>query len=89
MRRTLAFLEFYESMWSSRGCSSSLTNLSRDPAISEGIGAYAHRQSHVFASLRHRFHSIWNGLEKAGSPVVEPTPVVSEDALMELPGGDI
>ena len=89
MRHTLAFLELYAGVWSARGCPSSLVVLSRDPAVREGITAYTEHQSHVFASLHDRFHSIWNGLEKAGNPVSEPTPIVSEDALMKLPGGDI
>ena len=89
MRRTLSFFEFHAEMWSARGSPSVLVTLSRDPAIREGITAYAERQSHVFTSLRQRFDSVWNGLEKAGCPITEPTPVVSEDVLMELPGGDI
>ena len=66
MRRTLVSLQFFLDMWSARACPSSLLSLSRDPAISEGISAYAHHQSHVFASLHHRCQLIWNGLEKAG-----------------------
>ena len=89
MRSTLAFLKLYAGVWSARGCPSSLVVLSRDPAVREGITAYTEHQSHVFASLHDRFHSIRNGLEKVGNPVSEPTPIVSEDALMELPGGDI
>ena len=89
MRSTLAFLKLYAGVWSARGCPSSLVVLSRDPAIHKGITAYAEHQSHVFALLHDRFHSIWNRLEKVGNPVSKPTPIVSEDALMELPGGDI
>ena len=89
MRRTLAFLESYTLIWNGRGSPCNLVGLSKDPAICEGITAYAERRSHVFASLHRRFHSIWNGLEGGGNPATESTPVVSEDTLMELPGGDI
>ena len=76
-------------MWSARGSSSSLATLSKDSAITEGLQAYANRQSHVFASIHHRFRSIWMGLENTEITATEPAPTASEDALMELPGGDI
>ena len=83
MRRTLVFFKYRSEMWSARACPSFVSSISKDPTIREGLGAYAHSQSHVFGALRDRFHSIWNGLEKAGNPDIEPTPVMSEDALME------
>ena len=89
MRRTLAFLEFFSNMWSTRASPSSLVVPSKDPAIREGISAYAHYQSHVFASIQHRYHSIWNGVEKAGDPATEPTSIVLEKALVQLLGDDI
>lgn len=89
MRRTLVFFEFYSAMWNTRSSPSSLHGLSEDPAVREGIVAYAHHQSHVYASLARRFRSIWNGIEKVEDPATEPTPVASEDAVMELPGDDI
>ena len=76
-------------MWSTRACPSSLVVLSKDPAVREGIGAYAHYQSHIFASIQSRYRSIWSGVEKAGNPAAEPAPVVSDDALVELLGDDI
>ena len=89
MRCTLAFFEFYSEMWSARADPSVVLFISKEPAIREGLSAYAHYQSHVFDALRNRFHSIWNGLEKAGNPDIEPIPVVSDNALMELMGDDI
>ena len=90
MRRTLVFLDHTSRMWSARGSPSSLIILSKDSAVTEGLRAYANYQSNVFASLSHRFRSIWTGLESAEVPTIEPTmPDASEDALMELPGGDI
>ena len=89
MRRTLTSLLFFSNMWIGRGGPSTLILLSRDPNICEGLTAYANRRSHTFASLHHRFHSMWNGLEKGDNPVTENVPAVSEEALMELEGGDI
>ena len=87
-RHTPACLKYYTTMWSSRGYSS-LACLSKDPAICDSLSTYTEHQSNIFASLCHWFNLIWNGLEGAGDPVVEPTPIVLEDTLMELAGGDI
>ena len=89
MRRTLVFLDHSLRMWSTRGSPSSLATLSKDSAVTKGLQAYANRQSHVFASVRHRFRSIWMGLENAEIIATEPIPTASEDTLMELPGDDI
>ena len=89
MRRTLQSFQFFSDVWTTRGSPHSLLGLSRDPIIREGLTAYADYQSHVFASLRCRFHSIWSGLEKGDDPIVEPVSAVSEEALLELEGGDI
>ena len=76
-------------MWSARADPSALFGISHDPAICEGLIAYAHHQSQVFASLRRRCHSIWNGLEKVDNQVTEPISVTSEEALLELQGDDV
>jgi hypothetical protein len=89
MRRTLVSLQFFSEMWASRGGPSSLITLSRDPIICEGLTAYADYQSHIFGSLHRHFNLIWNGLEKGDNPITEPVSVVSEEALLELQGGDI
>lgn len=89
MQRTLVSLEFFSEVWGERGGSSSLIDLSRDPIVCEGLTAYTNYQSHLLASLHLHFHSIWSGFEKEEDPVVEPISVVSEEALLELPGGDI
>lgn len=89
MRRTVVSLKFFSQMWNERGGPSTLVTLSRDPIISEGITAYAEYQAHIFTSLHRRFESIWSGLEKGDDPITESVPVVSEEALSELQGGDI
>ena len=89
MRRTLVSLRFFSELWTARGAPSNLVLLSKDPIVREGLTAYADYQSHIFASLRRRFHLIWSGLENGDGPVTEAVPTVSDEALMELQGGDI
>ena len=89
MRRTLVSLQFFSDMWAAHGCPSTLITLSRDPILCEGLTAYADHQSHIFASLHRRFRLIWDGLEKGDKPIAEPASVASEEALLELQGGDI
>ena len=88
MRRTLVFIEVNSEVWEGRASSTTQVVLSNDPAIRDGMSAYAQYQSHVFSSLHHLFRSLWSGLENAETPPTEPTPIMSEDALMELLGGD-
>ena len=89
MRRTLVSLRFFSELWTTRGAPSNLVLLSKDPIVREGLTAYADYQSHIFASLRRRFHLIWSGLENGDGPVTEAVPTISDEALMELQGGNI
>lgn len=89
MRRILVYLDRFSDEWAARGGPSSLLLLSCDPIIREGLTAYAEYQSHTFSSLRRRFHSLWSGLQKEDDPLTEPVSVASEEALLELQGGDI
>ena len=89
MRRVLVSLRSSSDMWTARGTPSCLLLLSNDPIVREGITAYADHQSHIFASLRGRFDSIWRGLEKGDKQATESVSVMSEEALLQLQGGDI
>ena len=89
MQHTLQSFQFFSDVWTMCGSPHSLLDLSHDPIICEGLTAYTDYQLHVFTSLHCRFHSIWSGLEKGDDPIIESVSAVSEEALLELKGGDI
>ena len=89
MRRTLEFLKWKSSRWSSKALSKS--DLSSSPALREGLNAYAYRQAAVFASLRDHFSSLWQGLKVLDSIPDQPAPVPVqfEEAMQGVNGGDV
>lgn len=89
MRRTLEFLKWKSSHWSSRTLSKS--GLPSSPALREGLNAYAHRQATVFTSLHDHFLSLWEGLKVLDTLAVQPAPVSvqSEEAMQGVDGGDV
>jgi hypothetical protein len=87
MRRTLKFLDWKSSLWTSKSLMSDRSALA---SLNEGLNAYAFRQAYVFMSLHDNFLSLWQGLKVLSNTFNHLTPVsVETEELMEgIEGGD-
>ena len=88
MRRTLKFLEWKSSLWSSKALFR--PDHPSSSALHEGLNAYALRQANVFTSLHDHFQSLWQGLKTLDSSSSEPAPatVQLEEMMQGVDGGD-
>lgn len=88
MRRTLEFLKWKSSLWSSKAPK---TNSSLPFALHEGLAAYALRQAAIFTSLHDHFLSLWCGVETLDTSPDQPAtvPVRFEEAMQGVDGGDV
>ena len=88
MRRTLEFLKWKSSLWSSKASFRPDDPLSS--ALHEGLTAYALRQANVFISLHDHFRSLWQGFKTLDSSSSElaPATVQLEEMMQGVDGGD-
>ena len=84
MRRTLKYLRWRSSSWTTK-----FNQSSRSP-LCEGLNAYASRQADVFTSIHDHFLSLWQGLKvlNSSADILESTSTQAEDAMEGIDGGD-
>lgn len=88
MRRTLVFLKWKSSQWSTKA--SLMPHQPMSTAMREGFNAYAFRQANVYLSLHNHFRSLWGGFEALDVSTDPPAPMLTqiEEEMQGVDGGD-